>query len=332
MIKKKLFEDSLKRKRYFCALLMVGLMAGIAETLGEKEIIFPEMAALTVGMWIVDKRVWQVNRWQLVILMTVGAIAGVTIVRYFALPLVVNLAIAFSWAALCLILSRTTLIPLLSACMLPVLLQTESWIYPLAVGMMSLILVAGNWGMEKKGWKNGTVYKPVGRTHHDIIFRWPFLLITVVSVAFLSLATAAPYLILPPLVVTYVEFANSKAGFRNRPLQVVAILFVASCIGVGFQMLGSFLHLPLFVVAVLIIASLFTLFEYMGKYFAPAGAVALIPLILPEENLIGLPLQVLMGAALFIGIAMICFQKCLRWPKSRLWVCFLPSYIRGLRK
>lgn len=58
---------------------------------------------------------------------------------------------------------------------------------------------------------------------------------------------------------------------------------------------------------------MFSLFEFLGKFFAPAGAVALIPMIVPEEGLLWLPLQVLVGATLFIGLAMICFQRCLRW-------------------
>ena len=41
-------------------------MVGIAEWTGEKEIIFPEMAALAVGLWVIDKRVWKVGRWQLI--------------------------------------------------------------------------------------------------------------------------------------------------------------------------------------------------------------------------------------------------------------------------
>ena len=52
----RLFADPTKRKRYLFALTMILLMVAVAELSGEKEIIFPEMAALTIGMWIVDKR------------------------------------------------------------------------------------------------------------------------------------------------------------------------------------------------------------------------------------------------------------------------------------
>ena len=49
---KQMFGDVAQRKRYFYALLMILLMIGAAELLMEREIIFPEMAALTIGMWI----------------------------------------------------------------------------------------------------------------------------------------------------------------------------------------------------------------------------------------------------------------------------------------
>ena len=49
-----LFNDPLQRRRYACSLIMILLMTGVAEILHEKEIIFPEIAALIIGMWIVD--------------------------------------------------------------------------------------------------------------------------------------------------------------------------------------------------------------------------------------------------------------------------------------
>ena len=67
--------DPAKGKRYLYALLMISAMVGLSEATGEKEIIFPEMAALTTGMWIVDKRVWQISKFQFIPLMTLGAVS-----------------------------------------------------------------------------------------------------------------------------------------------------------------------------------------------------------------------------------------------------------------
>ena len=51
----RMFADTLQNKRYLFALGMILLMVGVSEWLQEKEVLFPEMAALTIGMWIVDK-------------------------------------------------------------------------------------------------------------------------------------------------------------------------------------------------------------------------------------------------------------------------------------
>ena len=116
-------------------------MVGLAEWTDEKEILFPEMTALIIGLLIIDKRVWNVKRWQIILLMTLGAAVGICIVRYSPLPYVVNLCAAFAFAGASLLISRATLIPLISACVLPVLLHTESIVYPIAVFSMSVSVV-----------------------------------------------------------------------------------------------------------------------------------------------------------------------------------------------
>ena len=103
-----LFNDPLQRRRYACSLIMILLMTGVAEILHEKEIIFPEIAALIIGMWIVDKRVWHIETGQMLSLMTLGACTGVLLVLYSSFPLVVNVAITFLFAGLSLLFTRTT--------------------------------------------------------------------------------------------------------------------------------------------------------------------------------------------------------------------------------
>ena len=227
--------DKTKKVRYVFSVFMVMLMVGIAEWTGEKEIIFPEMAALAVGLWVIDKRVWKVGRWQLIGLMTAGAVAGVCIVRYSTLPLLCNLCLAFAFAACCLLFSRATLIPLISACMLPVLLHTETWIYPSAVFLLSAVLVAGQRLMEKGGLRRETDYVLPGREWKKEIFRWAALLFWVSLVAALSISCGCSYFIIPPLIVTFTEIVNSKAGFRNRPMQVFLVFGYRSCLGDRFS-------------------------------------------------------------------------------------------------
>ena len=62
-----------KLTRYLISLVMILMMVGLAEWTNEKEILFPEMTALIIGLLIIDKRVWNVKRWQIILLMTLGA-------------------------------------------------------------------------------------------------------------------------------------------------------------------------------------------------------------------------------------------------------------------
>ena len=323
-----LFNDPLQRQRYACSLVMILLMIGVAEILQEKEIIFPEMAALTIGMWIVDKRVWRIKTGQMLLLMTLSACTGVLLVLYSPFPLVVNIAIAFLFAGISLLFTRASLFPMISACVLPVLLKTESWVYPVSVFVMTLIILVIQRWMEHLGLREKITYEAPERHWRADSLRWIYLMITVFAVASLAIYTSNFYFILPPLLVAYVEFVNSRAGFRNRPVLTVLLLGSGSLVGTLFQLIGYYyLGLSETLVAFFIFIVLFTLFEWLGKFFAPVGAMALIPMLLPKETLPWLPLQASIGALLFITMGLVFFQQCYKWSRARLIYCLIPHYL-----
>lgn len=117
-------------KRYICSLAMIMLMVGAAELSGQREILFPEMAALVIGLWIVGKRVWCIRPWQMALFLPLVASFGVLIVRFSPLPLPLNVTVAFLFTAAMLYILRSSFYPMLSACILPVLLGTDTWVYP----------------------------------------------------------------------------------------------------------------------------------------------------------------------------------------------------------
>ena len=220
--------EAKKKIRYLVSLMMILIMVGLAEWTGEKEILFPEMTALIVGLLIIDKRVWNVSRWQIILLMSLGAVAGICIVRYSPLYYVINLCLAFAFAGACLLMSRATLIPLISACVLPVLLHTESVIYPIAVFSMSTMVVAVQIIMERCGIRSRIPENSSVKPGKRELFRWFSLLCFVGLISMFAVSTDYPYMILPPLMVTFAEMVNSKAGFRNRPTQVFLFLTTAA--------------------------------------------------------------------------------------------------------
>ncbi|WP_316820273.1 hypothetical protein [Pedobacter gandavensis] len=322
--------NRLKLIRYLFALLMICLMAGISEWLAEPEILFPEMAALVFGFWVIDKKIWTVRRPMLVLLMTICALFGVLLVRYSTLPLLANIALSFVFTSFCLSITRSTLIPITSASMLPVMLGTTSLIYPLSVFMMCILLVSGQWLLERSKLRQVIIFETKKGPYKHSPMQWASLLLTLLLISFIPLSIGKLYFIVPPLVVMFIEFSSSSAGFRNRPVQVYFLMLISAILGTLSQYyLHTRLGLPLAYTVLFLFAGLFLLFEMVDKPFAPACAIALVPMIIPQNDLLSYPFQVAIGTGVFLFAAMFFFLKCYRWKRTHLMVCFVPDFIRS---
>ncbi|WP_369769468.1 hypothetical protein [Flavobacterium sp. WC2416] len=321
--------NKLKLIRYFFALIMIAVMVGASEWLDQKEILFPEMAALVLGLWVIDKKIWTVSRPILVALMTVCAFFGILLVLYSPFPLLINIAISFTFTSLCLILTRTTLIPITSSAMLPVLLGTNSLVYPVSVFIMSLLVVSGQCLMEKNVLREVITFDRKKDHYKHSPKHWMRLLFWVVLIAVIPVYFGKIYFIVPPLMVMFIEFSSSSSGFRNRPLQVYLVIIISAILGTLFQhYLHTILGFPQIYTVLLLFLCLFLLFEIVGKPFAPACAIALVPMIIPQKNVLSYPFQVAVGSGIFLFVAMFFFLKCYRWKREHLLVCFIPKFIR----
>lgn len=162
--------------------------------------------------------------------------------------------------------------------------------------------------MVRFGLRKPVADEPLERGLRPGLLRWICLAIIVFIMASLAVLTSNVYCIVPPLIVACVEFANSKAGFRRRPVLTVALLFAGSLIGTLFQLfLHHTLGMPETIVAIVSVSLLFLIFERIGKCFAPAGALTLVPMLLPREALPLFPFQVLLGSIIFFTVANIFF-------------------------
>ena len=212
-------------------------MVGLAEWTDEKEILFPEMTALIIGLLIIDKRVWNVKRWQIILLMTLGAAVGICIVRYSPLPYVVNLCAAFAFAGASLFNQSR---------------YTNSSDISLRIARFASY---GKYRLSDSSLFNVSVSSAC--TNHPT----------------------------PPLMVTFVEMVNSKQDSEIALHKYFLFLTTVATLGTVLQIVGHHhLHLPESIVTLTIAAILFLIFEWTGKYFAPSGALAFIPMLLPQEG------------------------------------------------
>lgn len=149
-------DKSKKIIEYLCIIAVVFLMVLASDLLGEKEIIFPEIAALSIGCFLAPKLNWKTSYARMIICIEFCAAAGVCIVAFTALPLWIQVSLAFIIGQLVFMFSRTSLAPMISAIVLPVLLQTKSLVYPIATLFLTVFIVAIRLVLEKTSVKEKT--------------------------------------------------------------------------------------------------------------------------------------------------------------------------------
>lgn len=299
----------IKFERYFYALIMILLMVGIAELSGEKEIIFPEIVALTIGAWVAEKQPWTINKRKLFFLMSLASVVGVLVVRYLHIPLFAEVLLCFAFTGVALTLTRTTLLPIISACILPIYLNITSWVYPISVCVMSLMIILMQWIMEKRRIKRKNTYYPCVYDYKIEIKKWAKLMIALAMISLIPFKSQNLFFIAPPLIVAFAEFSNVKSPIRKHPYKIFAVLVLAAVSGTVLrEVLNMYLHLPLTACAVLACVLLFATFERVNILFPPAGAILLLPLVIDVKDLMMYPIQVAIGSAVFIITALLLFK------------------------
>ena len=299
--------------RNFFTVVLIAVMTLVADLTGDREIIFPEIGALCIGLWIVDKHVWLVKRWQIPVLFLISSVIGVLIVKFITLHLVFQLLIGYILISLVLMFSRTSITPAVSACMLPVLMQVDTWVYPITVLILTTLLVAGQKLLEKIEFRNPAEKDftfSVGKSYKDKIIRMLELSLMMLPLIFVAVFFDCKLLVVPPLIVTLIEFSNSASGFRLRPKSTWLLIVACATIGaLGEIVLHQYFNLPQVIPSAVVSASVLTIFYITKRYFAPAMALSLVPMIIPDNQVLMFPLFVALGAVYFILMPKLFFRK-----------------------
>ena len=284
-------------ERYLFGILMALVMVLIAELSEEKEIIFPEICALTIGAWISEQQPWRTNKRRIFILISLAALFGVLVVRYIPLPLIFQVCLCFAFTGIILTLLKTNFVPIISACILPVYLGTKSWIYPISVSLMALIIIIAQWIMEKFRLRPVNNFIPCEFDIKTQIIKWTKLLLVFGAIALIPFKTHQIYFLAPPLIVMFTELSTPKSPARKKVHYIIGLMTFASFIGCLMRLvLNLYLGLPLSLCTALACVILFIALNKLKIYFPPAGAILLIPMILDENLLLLFPAEVFIGA------------------------------------
>lgn len=297
-------KSNLKNKiKYVVAVIMVSAMILTAELFSNVEIIFPEIAALIIGSWLVKSQPWNVNRIRLILLMSISAFVGVLIVKYVNIPTFLQILLALIFAAIALTVSGTDMVPMISACVLPVIMKTDTFIYSISVVTMTVIVVTVRIVFEKIGLCDKVEFESKKVNHLENLAKWLAVFAGVSVMAIIALNTHNTFFIAPPLIVTYVILFDVKSLASKNPIMVFLVIMVCSIVGALARMLSiSFGVHATIVGALAMIAALLAMY-FMKFYFPPAGAIAILPLIIKSDKVLLYPIQIVAGCAAFIFIS-----------------------------
>lgn len=294
---------------YISTLLLVGLMVGIAELLNEKEIIFPEITALAVGYMVAQKRSWKVNGKRMLLLITICATVGVLIVRYSGLTLFPQMIIAFSFAQILFMFSGTTFAPFVSAIVLPVMMQTKSFIYPISAVVLTILVIGFHQLFLKMKIREDEEYIPVMLNSKDDIIDTALRIVCVAIVGFVAIYFNYKFIIAPPLLVAFTEFSRPRNKVRNKPIKTVLVITGCALVGsLSRYLLTIKLELSLTVSALIATLIMLLILTYTKMYMPPVGAITILSMIIPEISVITYPLQIFVGSVVIIILSRVFFK------------------------
>lgn len=280
------------------SIIVTMAMVGLAEVLNKEAIIFPEIAALCTGLIISPKKVWNSDRYTSWGLLCFSSLMGIIIVRYAQFPLFLQCIIALCVIVVVLMITKSTFFPAICAIMLPVLTHSGSLYYVASVCGFSAILFIIEALLVKHNLKDAYT---IDKMHLNKTRIAKYLLVVIAYSLLLTLALHfnEVYLIVPPLCVTFFEIATDEFS-KKRPFDIWLILSIAG--GLGFLlsfMINSF-GWSYFGCTLVIILVLYIVMFLTKLTFPPAGAICLLPLILPSDNIYRYPLEIMIGGAIVI--------------------------------
>lgn len=296
------------------AVLLVVFMFFVASaTIGE-EIIFPEIATLIIAAWLIENSPFADKPLYLWLSPTLAAITGVGMLHFLPYNPEILIAFTFLLVGLQLYLLRSNVLPSISAAILPIFLNFDSLYYPLSVFIFSGciyasrgLLVRFRSGEHSANRLASDFSKEERKTRETMkTSHWLMLFLGVVFVLIIAFQSKWIYIISPPLIVTFIEFANPCSQVCQKPVRLLLLLLLASISGILWVEVTHFLlNLPLWITAGCIFIWILFLFRRMHFVFPPAAAISLLPTIIPREMLLLYPLQVAIGVVIFIVIGKI---------------------------
>lgn len=282
-------------------LLIVAMMAW-SELAGEREIIFPEMAAIVTGAMVAPKFAWNTSKLRLFLFIMIAAVLGMLIVAYVPMNIWLQLSLAFLIGQLLLLVSQTGFAPMISAIVLPVMLQTEHVIYLISAAIMTLAVIILIVVLERIGLreKREFIPKEIEFSSASIFFILKKCLVASILLG-LAVFLKLPFMMAPPLLVAFTEFCQPQSKVAKVPVQIIVTVSLCAFAGALSRLiLSEWLMLPLFISSLIAMILVIIIFNTYQRYLPPAAAIAILAFLIRKDALLIYPFAIIFGISLLV--------------------------------
>jgi hypothetical protein len=279
------------------AVAVVLAMVGAAGLFGVEDIIFPETAALTIGFWIAPVCPWRVGAKQGVAMMVIAGVLGYGISAWLPAPLMVKIAVGYACGAALIVVSRSSLYPVFSAVMLPVILGVDTPVYCLSVAVLASVVILPAGAVHGAGAASPDPDDALPVSAQMV--RFALLLVFVLALAAFGQHLNRMMFIAPPLIVGAAGVVDNPKPIPLMTLVKILILCAAAAVlGAGCRLvLTETMGIAACLSAAAAFAVLLLLSWRWGLWFPPAGAVTLLAYLMPAARLSAYALWILLGGA-----------------------------------
>ncbi|MVX34528.1 hypothetical protein [Myroides sp. LoEW2-1] len=281
------------RKNYLVAFTFIVSMVAAAVLFKDREIVLPEIAALTIGLWVFQEKAWLRQPEKVFILPSITAFVGFSI-NMLEIPYVVKIVGILFFMLILMKVINYSLPPALATGFLPIVTNATHWSFVYAIIATTFILMIGIYlfKLNKNIDRNSKVNTTAMTVYAGIVLS---------TILIALLFGKEKYVVIPPIAVVLYETLHMKQYTIKMVVKQIAVLSLSISIGVVLYLCIS----NWIVITILMLLSIYFLLELFQMKMPPAYAFPFLVFIFSKEQVINLPwLTVLLSSfSLFIALA-----------------------------
>lgn len=293
------FHSKLPIVHYTIAFMFIIAMIITAFLLEDKEIILPEIAAMTIALWVYREKAWMRHPEKIFIMPSITAVLGFA-VNMLTVPYIAKLAIILLLMVIFMRLVRYSFPPALATGFLAIVTNAHEMSFLYAIFFLTFVLMLGvylfklNEGVEREGAFDTRKLL----AYFSITSIW-LLLSFVLGIEQMAL--------IPPITVVMFESLNMKKYSFKIAIKQTIILTLSISIAVLLT-----LYITNWVVLILFFLVLMNILLRIFKMKIPAVyAFPLLIYVFPAERVLQLPFAALLVSVFSFGMVLI-YRKMLQ--------------------